>query len=387
MFREIFITSLICLCYANIRSKRDWGDPLQDLGAPNYTCGLDKNGGSLMAPSRVKPTSVHALRPADINVVMALGDSITAANGAGAVDALQILLQYRGLAFLAGGDKGLDEHVTIPNILLKYNPHLFGQSYGIGSADVYDVAYLNIAQPGAVASDIIGQAQILVERVLSHPDVDLENDWKLLNIFIGGNDVCGYCRHGQPTPSQFANNIATAVEIVKASIPRVLVSLTTMLHLEMVRSVDKGVTFCEALHVDECGCESDFNFTDSMMSQLCTQYQIQEKVLEDNGTFEEEDFTLVTQPFFNDVTTPPMLNGSVNLYFFCPDCFHFSQLGHAGVATYLWKNMLEPVNNKTTKGELSTPALPLSCPDPECPFIRTTKNSINCSMYWSDAAW
>ena len=47
-------------------------DPLQDLGAPDYTCDA-----SLMAPSKVKPTNVHSVRPADINLVMALGDSLT----------------------------------------------------------------------------------------------------------------------------------------------------------------------------------------------------------------------------------------------------------------------------------------------------------------------
>lgn len=47
-------------------------DPLQDLGAPNYTCDP-----SLMAPSKTIPTNVHAVRPADIKLVMALGDSLT----------------------------------------------------------------------------------------------------------------------------------------------------------------------------------------------------------------------------------------------------------------------------------------------------------------------
>jgi phospholipase B1, membrane-associated len=45
---------------------------LKDLGDPGYTCDA-----SLMAPSKVKPTNVNSLRPADINVVMALGDSLT----------------------------------------------------------------------------------------------------------------------------------------------------------------------------------------------------------------------------------------------------------------------------------------------------------------------
>ena len=37
------------------------------------------------------------------------------------------------------------------------------------------------------------QANLLVERMKSEPGVDFENDWKLITLFIGGNDLCDYC--------------------------------------------------------------------------------------------------------------------------------------------------------------------------------------------------
>ena len=70
---------------------------------------------------------------------------------------MAILLQYRGLAFQGGGDKGLDEHVTLPSkcqqitnvtlinfldILRKYNPTIFGYALGVSSSDVWDKAHL-----------------------------------------------------------------------------------------------------------------------------------------------------------------------------------------------------------------------------------------------------
>ncbi|PIO72617.1 hypothetical protein TELCIR_05447 [Teladorsagia circumcincta] len=139
---------------------------LDDLGAPGYTCDAE-----LMKPSKKIPTNVNSVRPADIKVVMALGDSLTAANGAGAEDPLGVVLQYRGLAFQAGGDKTLDEHATIPNILRKYNPNLFGYSNGIGSPNVWEVAKLNVAMPGAEAKDLPGQAQQLVGLLQTHPEI------------------------------------------------------------------------------------------------------------------------------------------------------------------------------------------------------------------------
>ncbi|KIH50371.1 hypothetical protein ANCDUO_19551 [Ancylostoma duodenale] len=79
-------------------------------------------------------------------------------------------------------------------------------------------------------------------------------------------------------------------------------------------------------------------------------------------------------------------DGQVNKEFFAPDCFHFSQWGHALVSSWLWKNILEPVGAKTTKGSADEPSLPLACPDPACPFIRTNANSKDCSEYLTPTA-
>lgn len=52
--------------------------------------------------SKTKPTSVHALRPGDIDLVGALGDSLTVANGAGASNVLQIITENRGVSWCIG---------------------------------------------------------------------------------------------------------------------------------------------------------------------------------------------------------------------------------------------------------------------------------------------
>jgi len=73
------------------------------------------------------------LRPDDIKVVAALGDSITAGFGAkgiqdGTIINLNNLAEDRGISFAAGGDDGA---ITIPNFLKHYNPNLIGASLGI----------------------------------------------------------------------------------------------------------------------------------------------------------------------------------------------------------------------------------------------------------------
>ncbi|CAA92221.2 Triacylglycerol lipase [Caenorhabditis elegans] len=374
MWRRVFVFSCIFLYVLAT---------LPDFGIPGYSC--DAN---VMKKSKKVPTNVNSVRPADIKLIMALGDSLTAANGAGAEDPVAVVLQYRGLAFQAGGDKTLEEHVTIPNILKKYNPDVFGYSNGIGSPNVWEIARLNVAMPGANAKDLPGQARQLVQLLQQHTEVvNMKEDWKLLNIFIGGNDICGYCRKPvEDSPYNCAQDIKQAVQIIYDNVPRVIVSLTGMLHLEMLRQTDTGHWFCQRLHHDECGCESNKNFTDADIRQACYDYNKYEKQIETDGTFEKNDFTYVVQPMFQDTLIPPMENGKPTQKFFAPDCFHFSQWGHALVSTYLWNNILQPVGSKSTVSNMSVPLQTLACPDAACPFIRTPKNSQDCSQYMTPHA-
>lgn len=52
--------------------------------------------------SAQRPTSVHRLRPGDVDVVAAMGDSLVAGNGALEEYALGTIIEYRGVSWCAG---------------------------------------------------------------------------------------------------------------------------------------------------------------------------------------------------------------------------------------------------------------------------------------------
>ncbi|CAI4223686.1 unnamed protein product [Auanema sp. JU1783] len=358
---------------------------LKDLGYPNWQC--DSN---VMRKSAKVPKNVNSVRYGDIKVIGALGDSLTAANGAGASkgDAVAVILQYRGLAFQIGGDKSLDEHVTITNVLRKFNPNLVGYSKGIGSANVWEVSELNQAIPGAETKDLVGQARILVQLMKKHSEINVQEDWKLVNIFIGANDMCAYCGTngtGAYDPKVFKQNIIDAVKVLQDSLPRTIVSLTGMMDMGMLRTIDRKKYFCDGLHVFECPCEKKASFTNDDISAACHLEMNAEQQIQDQRVFDTEDFTFVIQPFLNNLTTPPMTpDGEVDLTWFAPDCFHFSQFGHANIGKHLWNTIIQPVGAKQTSVNLSDPTIPLRCPDASCPFFRTVQNSKDCSKYMTN---
>lgn len=58
----------------------------------------------------------------DIKVIAAMGDSLTAANGATSTKFLDLTMENRGLAWCIGGQWDWRNSTTLPNILKVYNP-------------------------------------------------------------------------------------------------------------------------------------------------------------------------------------------------------------------------------------------------------------------------
>jgi phospholipase B1 len=40
-----------------------------------------------------------------------------------------------------------------------------------------------------------GQARLLVARMKADPHITIAEDWKVVTIFIGANDLCDYCQN------------------------------------------------------------------------------------------------------------------------------------------------------------------------------------------------
>ncbi|GMT16379.1 hypothetical protein PFISCL1PPCAC_7676, partial [Pristionchus fissidentatus] len=372
-----FLVLSLCFFASVVESYRD-------LGAPNWSCDAD-----LMKRSKTVPTSVHSLRPADIDIIAAMGDSLTAANGAGAEgkDVLAIAIQFRGLTWSVGGDKTLDEHITVANILKKFNPDLFGYSIRTGSANVWETAHLNAGIPGGHSGGMADQAADLVRRMKDHPEIDFINHWKLVHIFIGGNDICSWCRRGDSeNGDHYRDNLRTAVQYLKDNMPKTIVVLTGMIDIDLLRRIDNAHLVCKEIHTFECKCEQNSTISDAALSGICHDYMDKMQELEDSGEFDtSDDFTLVIEPYLEtttDIGRNP--DGTPNMDFFAPDCFHFAAYGHAIVAKNLWNNMMQPVGAKSP-ANLTDDGLPPICPEKKsiqaCPFIRTTKNSADCSKY------
>eukprot|EP00079_Xenopus_tropicalis_P025452 XP_012818734.1 PREDICTED: phospholipase B1, membrane-associated-like [Xenopus tropicalis] len=195
-------------------------------------------------PSSQVPTSVHKLRPADIKVVAALGDSLTAAFGAKSTSMAELGTEYRGVSWSIGGDGTLEECTTLPNILKKFNPNIKGFSTGVDREN----AMFNVAVGGAKAEDMTSQATNLVNKMKESTVINFNEDWKVITIFIGGNDLCQFCHNrDRYSVHNHVTHVKNALDILYKEIPRVFVNLVEILEVEGLRRVKANTFGCTLL--------------------------------------------------------------------------------------------------------------------------------------------
>ncbi|XP_023256754.1 phospholipase B1, membrane-associated-like [Seriola lalandi dorsalis] len=329
------------------------------------------------APSNSVPTSAHRIRPADIKVVAALGDSITAGFGAKAKNLLQLRTEYRGVSWSIGGDKKLETVTTLPNILKKFNPKIKGVSKGQGKRQTG----LNMAVSGAKISGIPGQVRHLIDTIKNDSSVDFENDWKLVTLFIGGNDLCQYCNdRASLSPQNYSYHMMTSLDMLYKEVPRTIVNVLEILEIEGLRRIKRDSLGCSVLQKYVCPCfllPGEDSPELAEVKRINRELQIETENLVYGGRYDgREDFAVVAQPFFQNSIVPLNADGRPDTTYFSEDCFHFSERGHADMAIALWNNMLEPVGKKQTYNNFTNARNNIKCPTEEHPYIFTKANSL-----------
>ncbi|XP_028460437.1 phospholipase B1, membrane-associated [Perca flavescens] len=351
-------------------------------GGPSPTPGPITNWGSDfscvdIAPSDTVPTSVHKLRPADIKVVAALGDSTTAGTGAKAKNLFDLNKEYKGVSWSIGGDETLETVTTLPNILKKFNPFIKGFSRGQGSRQ----KFFNMAVPGAKSSDIALQVQALIKAIKENKEVNFEKDWKIVTIFVGGNDLCNYCiDQNNLSPKNYSHNLMLSLDMLYKEVPRLLVNVVAILQIDPLKSVMRNTLGCSLLQRTSCPCVINpaVNSPElEKIKQINREYQAEIEHLISGNRYEgKEDVAVVLQPFLHNSFIPYIGEGEVDSSFFSVDCFHISKRAHAEMAIALWNNMLEPVGRKQNYNNFTYDRSKIHCPSEANPFIFTKINSL-----------
>ncbi|XP_078398995.1 phospholipase B1, membrane-associated [Cetorhinus maximus] len=327
-------------------------------------------------PSETVPTSVHRLRPADIKVVAAMGDSLTVAFGAKANTLFGLRTQYQGISWSIGGDKSLETVTTFPNILKKFNPNIRGFSTGTGKKN----SKFNVAVPGSKVNDMPKQAQTLIQLMKNSSEINFKQDWKVITLFIGANDLCEYCMDKETySADNYVKHIEEALDMLHKQVPRAFINMVQILEMSGLRRIKKNTIGCALLQKNMCPCFLKLRETSPELAEIMRinkDYQTKLTALIYSGKYDtHEEFTVVLQPYLSNTIVPLNSTGQPDLSFFTVDCFHLRERGQAEMAIGLWNNMLEQIGYKQNYNNFTHDRTKLKCPSSEAPYLFTCRNS------------
>ncbi|XP_055693017.1 phospholipase B1, membrane-associated-like [Lutzomyia longipalpis] len=329
--------------------------------------------------SEKPPTSVHKLRPGDIDIIAAMGDSLTAATGATSTSFMDLFMENRGLAWCIGGQWDWHNSTTLPNILRAFNPKLFGYSIG-DSYPFHRASQFNVAEIGAVSADLPYMARTLIRRIKSDRRVNFKKHWKMLTISMGGNDICSFvCTWDDPEslPGKHRVSLLRTLRYIRDNMPRTFVNIVSVPSVDKVVGLRPKPEQCRLMHHIECSCWEGrlYNQTDELRQRLRNIQQEFIRAEAEVAQYDEfkglQEFAVVYQPFSRNLSIKTK-DEKTDYSLLAFDCFHMSQKAHAWAGTSLWNNIMEPIVEKADSWE--SPSVKFKCPTKEFPYIYTHDN-------------
>jgi phospholipase B1 len=309
-------------------------------------------------PQRPTPTSSQQLHPNDFKVIAAMGDSITAAF---AVEG--DTWEYRDESWSIGGGDG---KTTLANIMQFFRNDIIGASIGDHLPEVHgdphepDDDVLNAAQSSAKVEDLVQQqVPYLVQQMQANPNIDFANDWKLLTIWIGSNNLCGAC-HGDLNQQAdfYEQQFDALLDTIHQTIPRVFVNVISNVNMTHLAIIAQQFG-CEAFHVfwKECSCVFAPDSGElEKLNAVTIMFNERLHNLQNKWNMVDDQFAVVVQPMLEQLLVPDLSWVSTL------DCFHPSLKTHQMLGVNLWNYMMMPIAQKPTCGDLNATVV---CPTPD----------------------
>ncbi|XP_023333087.1 phospholipase B1, membrane-associated [Eurytemora carolleeae] len=328
-----------------------------------------------------QPTDVRFIGPRNIAVVGAIGDSVLAGTGSLARSPLEAYTRYPEQSFAIGGGKTWREYLTIPNILREYNPNL--QGYSTGS---FGGTGLNFAKPGAMAKNMKYQAKKLMEEMISSKNISFKEDWKLVFVHVGANDLCKYsCVSSSPSVDSFISSLASAVDILYSA-PRIIIIILSIPDVSGVQAALQRPLVCQKIMPVLCPCVAGADaLPRNQFLQKLSEYRTSMEALSTSARYRErEDAAVIfikTPEYLQipkdkslKVQLHPFKNTNLfpDLAYLAPDCFHPSQKLNALAAGMVWEELFTGTPGKQPTGSedgLGT-GQHLFCPSAEQPYFK-----------------
>jgi len=325
------------------------------------------------------PKNISYLHPGHVSIVIAMGDSITAA-----FSARSSILEDRDISWSIG--VGTADQLTMPWIMSQYGsqaqPRVILEGMSTEAVIPKDIAHLphddyhpltdhlNVAESeGSVKRGSLEEQWGFLLQQFSKYD-NFKARWKVFTLWMTANDVCGEC-DGPIDLTDWTKRTNQLLINISNTLTNVYVNLISTLDLSNVARIQRAHPVCKVEHevLHECGCIDRGNATqlqwldtnvhtmNAKLHELASNWYA---LLQKQG---RSDMAVVTQSYQEGIGSQLDLSFLSRL-----DCFHPSAEGHEELAIGLWDSMLCIKDRKNRCGVHFSKDLPVFCPTVDSVF-------------------
>lgn len=281
------------------------------------------------------------------------------------------------ISIIQGGFGTVDLVTTLPNILNEYNPDLIGFSAELSNSLEES---LNVGFTRAVTGNMMVQTQQLIQRVQNHPKIDFENDWKLITVLIGYNDVCVFScdNSSMELLDEWIANFDESLILMRDNLPHTFVNLIQIAQVSVGLQYVSVSQTCAPIANFICPCAFAEGDAAELSHRTIELFNQRLTELVDSRKYDvSNDFTVVVQPYLTNAEPIQDENGTVDISYIAFDCTHLTASGNRIYTTALWRNMFQHVGSKSTDFNGDLPPI---CPPSDFPYLTTYLNSASESL-------
>jgi phospholipase B1 len=322
------------------------------------------------------PQDITQLHPSHVGIVMAVGDSITAA-----FTARSDLNEARDISWAIG--EGSATNLTLPYMLSQYSAKVEGASTkAVLPRDVTNLPHndyhpdtdnLNVAESeGSARRGSFDEEWAFLESA-SKKYSDFADQWKVLTVWMMANDFDGDCDGFVEESSHYKlweGKVDEFLTNVTSTWSKIYINLVSTLDLSNIHRIQQSRLGCKVVHklIDEGGCIDYGNSTQMAMLDRnihwlnTRQHKFAQDWQDKLKSQGRKDVAVVSQPFMEGI-------GSQFDWTFLSelDCFHPSAKAHQMLAIGLWDSML--CHDRATQcGIHVTTDIPVTCPTVDSVF-------------------
>ncbi|XP_065446055.1 phospholipase B1, membrane-associated-like [Chrysemys picta bellii] len=198
---------------------------------------------------------------------------------------------------------------------------------------------------------ILDQAKEMVKCMKENQMIDFQNDWKLITVFFSAENLCSSCAstHQENCSLDSMERLTRVLDFLYQRVPKAFVNLVDSTEFRIFSLSHSNQNKISNASKKPCNCVDEDSKLDDVILRWSYQNDL-EKLLKSGRYDVRDDFTIVLQPFLQEINLPHRMGWQVNGISIPKTPEEITEEECSALGVGLWNNMEQIFMNEPDAG-------------------------------------